>query len=242
MTKDCLNASHHLNNLNRQQRRAVTHGVKNGTAADIDPLLVIAGAGSGKTKTLSHRAAHLVVKGMDPRRILLLTFSRHAAEEMTERVKKVTEAALGGRQIELPWSGTFHADRGTADPGICRPDWSEAGFHDPRSARRCRFDEFGSAGPWAIGNGIPIPDEEHLPEHIFVRRQFSHVTEARVGEALPIVCPMDTRIARAFSLLREREASAGCPRLRRPPVALGPDDGRSPSGRQNQKPISIMFS
>ena len=108
MTKDCLNASHHLNNLNRQQRRAVTHGVKNGTAADIDPLLVIAGAGSGKTKTLSHRAAHLVVKGMDPRRILLLTFSRHAAEEMTERVKKVTEAALGGRQIELPWSGTFH--------------------------------------------------------------------------------------------------------------------------------------
>ena len=109
MTKDCLNNSYHLNNLNRQQHRAATHGLKNGPAADIDPLLVIAGAGSGKTKTLSHRAAHLVVKGMDPARILLLTFSRHAAEEMTDRVKKATEAALGGRQIELPWSGTFHA-------------------------------------------------------------------------------------------------------------------------------------
>jgi DNA helicase II / ATP-dependent DNA helicase PcrA len=109
MTKDFSNASYHLKNLNRQQRRAATHGLKNGPAADIDPLLVIAGAGSGKTKTLSHRAAHLVVKGMDPRRILLLTFSRHAAEEMAYQVKKVTEAALGGHQIELPWSGTFHA-------------------------------------------------------------------------------------------------------------------------------------
>jgi DNA helicase II / ATP-dependent DNA helicase PcrA len=46
---------------------------------------------------------------MDPRRILLLTFSRHAAEEMAYQVKKVTEAALGGDHIELPWSGTFHA-------------------------------------------------------------------------------------------------------------------------------------
>jgi DNA helicase-2/ATP-dependent DNA helicase PcrA len=46
---------------------------------------------------------------MDPRRILLLTFSRQAAAEMTERVKKVAEAALSGHEIELPWSGTFHA-------------------------------------------------------------------------------------------------------------------------------------
>jgi DNA helicase II / ATP-dependent DNA helicase PcrA len=46
---------------------------------------------------------------MDHRRILLLTFSRRAAEEMTHRVKQITEAALDGRQIDLPWSGTFHA-------------------------------------------------------------------------------------------------------------------------------------
>jgi len=51
----------------------------------------------------------MVMKGIDPRRILLLTFSRRAAEEMTHRVKQITEAALGGRQIDLPWSGTFHA-------------------------------------------------------------------------------------------------------------------------------------
>jgi DNA helicase-2/ATP-dependent DNA helicase PcrA len=98
-----------LKKLNRQQRRAVMHGLKNGPTNDICPLLVIAGAGSGKTKTLAHRVAHMVVKGMDPRRILLLTFSRRTAEEMTHRVKQITETALGGRQIDLPWSGTFHA-------------------------------------------------------------------------------------------------------------------------------------
>ena len=101
--------SQYLKGLNRQQRRAVTHGRKNGLSRDLDPLLVIAGAGSGKTKTLAHRTAHLVVKGMDPQRILLLTFSRRAAEEMNNRVKRITTQALGARQIDLPWSGTFHA-------------------------------------------------------------------------------------------------------------------------------------
>jgi DNA helicase-2/ATP-dependent DNA helicase PcrA len=99
----------YLKKLNRQQRRAVMHGLKNGPAADIEPLLIIAGAGSGKTSTLASRVAHMVVKGVDPRRILLLTFSRRAAEEMTHRVKQISETALNRRQIDLPWSGTFHA-------------------------------------------------------------------------------------------------------------------------------------
>ena len=101
--------SKYLKSLNRRQRRAVMHGLENGPTNDIDPLLVIAGAGSGTTKALAHRVAHMVVKGMDPQRILLLTFSRRAAEEMTHRVKQISEVALGGRQIGLPWSGTFHA-------------------------------------------------------------------------------------------------------------------------------------
>jgi DNA helicase-2/ATP-dependent DNA helicase PcrA len=69
----------YLTDLNREQRRAVKHGVKDGSAIDAGPLLVIAGAGSGKTKTLAHRVAHLVVNDIDPHRILLLTFSRRAA-------------------------------------------------------------------------------------------------------------------------------------------------------------------
>jgi DNA helicase II / ATP-dependent DNA helicase PcrA len=99
----------YLADLNEEQRRAVKHGVKDGSAVDSRPLLVIAGAGSGKTKTLAHRVAHLVVNGIDPHRILLLTFSRRAALDMTGRVKRITGAALGIGQVDLPWAGTFHA-------------------------------------------------------------------------------------------------------------------------------------
>src|SRR5690606_15177227 len=74
-------APSYLDALNSEQRRAVLHGTEPGTAAA--PLLVIAGAGSGKTNTLAHRVAHLVVNGADPLRILLLTFSRRAAAEMS---------------------------------------------------------------------------------------------------------------------------------------------------------------
>jgi DNA helicase-2/ATP-dependent DNA helicase PcrA len=70
-------ATAYLETLNPEQRRAVEHGTAGGLAAP--PLLVIAGAGSGKTNTLAHRVAHLIVQGADPRRILLMTFSRRAA-------------------------------------------------------------------------------------------------------------------------------------------------------------------
>jgi DNA helicase II / ATP-dependent DNA helicase PcrA len=99
----------YLDDLNAQQRQAVKHGIKDGEAINAGPLLVIAGAGSGKTKTLAYRVAHLVVNGVDPRRVLLLTFSRRAAEEMTRRVERITKAALGVGQVDLPWAGTFHA-------------------------------------------------------------------------------------------------------------------------------------
>ena len=62
------------------------------------PLLIIAGAGSGKTNTLAHRVAHLIVKGADPRRILLMTFSRRAAAEMTRRVERIAGEVLGRRR------------------------------------------------------------------------------------------------------------------------------------------------
>lgn len=95
-----------------EQRHAVKHGVKDGSAIDAKPLLLIAGAGTGKTKTLAHRVAHLIVNGVDAHRILLLTFSRRAAVDMTGRVKRITAAALGTRQIDLPWAGTFHSALG----------------------------------------------------------------------------------------------------------------------------------
>jgi DNA helicase-2/ATP-dependent DNA helicase PcrA len=102
-------AHEYLADLNTEQRHAVEHGIDAECATTAPPLLVIAGAGSGKTKTLAHRVAHLVVSGVDPHRILLLTFTRRAAEEMIRRVKRITATALGGQQVDLPWSGTFHA-------------------------------------------------------------------------------------------------------------------------------------
>ncbi len=97
----------YLSDLNREQRRAVKHGVSDGSALGAKPLLVIAGAGTGKTKTLAHRVAHLIVNGADAHRILLLTFSRRAALDMTGRVKRITAAALGTRQIDLPWASAL---------------------------------------------------------------------------------------------------------------------------------------
>ncbi len=100
-----------LAKLNIAQRQAVEHGAQTPHAPP-GALLVIAGAGSGKTNTLAHRVANLVVKGADPRRILLLTFSRRAAQEMTRRVTRIATAALGTRAAlaqGLTWAGTFHS-------------------------------------------------------------------------------------------------------------------------------------
>ena len=98
--------------LNPAQRRAVEYGIGADGAAH-GPLLVIAGAGSGKTLTLAARVARLVLAGADPARILMLTFSRRAAVEMERRVGRVLNEALGLAPARgaprLAWCGTFHA-------------------------------------------------------------------------------------------------------------------------------------
>ena len=100
----------YLERLNPAQRRAVEYGVDAGGAGG--PLLIIAGAGSGKTNTLANRVGHLIVNGADPRRILLMTFSRRAAGEMARRVERMCRDALGTRAAAmtdaLTWAGTFH--------------------------------------------------------------------------------------------------------------------------------------
>ncbi|HVO86958.1 MAG TPA: ATP-dependent helicase [Casimicrobiaceae bacterium] len=100
-----------LASLNAQQRAAVEHGCDAGPGA-ADPLLVIAGAGSGKTNTLAYRVAWLVARGADPQRLLLLTFSRRAAAEMERRAGRILQKVLGltgQRPPALPWAGTFHS-------------------------------------------------------------------------------------------------------------------------------------
>ena len=98
-----------FDNLNDPQRAAVLHG----DDGDRRALLVIAGAGSGKTMTLAARVAHLIRRGADPHRLLLLTFSRRAAGEMVHRAGRLLHTTLGlpatTRPPSLPWAGTFHA-------------------------------------------------------------------------------------------------------------------------------------
>ena len=88
-----------LETLNPRQREAACFGNS--------PLLIIAGAGTGKTNTLAHRVAHLVLQQVPAERILLLTFTRRAALEMTRRAQRIAGEAL--KEVKLPWSGTFHS-------------------------------------------------------------------------------------------------------------------------------------
>jgi len=81
--------------LNQEQLEVIHNGD--------GPCLVLAGAGSGKTRTITYRVAYLLEHGIEPDQILLLTFTNKAAKEMNERVSVLT-----GGKIKMPWSGTFH--------------------------------------------------------------------------------------------------------------------------------------
>jgi DNA helicase II / ATP-dependent DNA helicase PcrA len=107
--------------LTGEQRDAVAWGGRGPDGGfDSPPLLVIAGAGTGKTATIAHRVAHLVLQGVDPDRILMLSFSRRAAQEMTRRAGRIAAQALAGGRgaglgpgaaaaLRLRWAGTFHS-------------------------------------------------------------------------------------------------------------------------------------
>ncbi len=102
-------------NLSEQQKKAVLHMGS--------PSLVVAGAGSGKTRTLTAKIAYLVEKGFNPERILAITFTNKAAEEMKERLVKQTGLPIS----RFPWVRTFHS----ACYKILRVHCSKLGYHNP---------------------------------------------------------------------------------------------------------------
>src|ERR1700681_3241057 len=113
-----MSTAPHLEKPNSPQRKAVSYGeVQPQNGLKSGPLLIVAGAGTGKTDTLAHRVAHLAIHGVDPGRILLLTFTRRAAGEMRRRAHDILRQALNdtlGNKAQamlqrLNWAGTFHS-------------------------------------------------------------------------------------------------------------------------------------
>ncbi|MEN6459428.1 MAG: ATP-dependent helicase [Thermoguttaceae bacterium] len=97
---ECATIDDLLAGLNPQQRTAATHGD--------GPLLIVAGAGTGKTATLVHRVAWLIAGGVDPSRLLLLTFTRRAAAEMLRRAECLLRR-MGRPGAGRVWGGTYHS-------------------------------------------------------------------------------------------------------------------------------------
>ena len=131
--------------LNGEQLAAVT--------APDGPVLVIAAAGTGKTRTLTYRVAYLVEQGVDPQRILLLTFTNKAAREMLERAQLLVGEAVGGL-----WGGTFHHManrmlRRHADALGYRSDYTILDQDDARTLVKQALDRMNLAG-----RNIPKPD------------------------------------------------------------------------------------
>lgn len=99
----------HLETLTSEQSEVVLHGCEGDTILAAEPLLVLAGAGTGKTTTLSAFATHRISLGVNPSRILVLAFNLAAAREIDQRISKMVWAAAGNRKKGSPRCATFHA-------------------------------------------------------------------------------------------------------------------------------------
>ncbi len=135
--------------LNEQQRAVVLAGG--------GPLLVIAGAGSGKTHTLTYRVAHLVEQGVDPSRILLLTFTNKAARSMTDRVSSL----LGGELGKI-WGGTFHSVANR----ILRQDGNLLGY--PRDYTIIDTEDGATLMRACLAEALPNPDKRLPKPKVFM--------------------------------------------------------------------------
>ena len=225
-----------LATLNAEQRRAVEHG-----AGEARPLLIIAGAGSGKTNTLAHRVAHLIVHGADPRRILLLTFSRRAAAEMTRRVERIAAQALAGsRRRDGAGPGLVgHLPRDRRAPAArIRPgDRPRPRLHDPRSRGFGRPDQPDPPRPRLLQDREAVSRQGHLPRHLFARGQHRDVARGGAGRVVPWCARLGRRAARAVRRLCRGQAAPERARLRRPAALLGAHDGRCDDRRRGRRPL-----
>jgi len=181
--------------LNPQQHQAVT--------AAPGPALVIAGAGSGKTRTLTFRVAYLVENGVSPSNILLLTFTNKAAREMLERVTALVPHDLAGL-----WSGTFHS----IGNRILRSNTEAAGFRTGFSIMD-REDQQDMMDSVIASAGIDTKDKR-FPKGEVLTDIYSYAinTNRGIGEVLaekyPYFIPLEAEIAGLQTKYEDRKRSA----------------------------------
>src|SRR5215204_5533801 len=150
----------YLEELNEPQREAVLH--KDG------PIMIVAGAGSGKTKVLTTRIAHLLATGIDAFNILALTFTNKAAREMKERVERI----LGNNEARNLYIGTFHS----VFARILRFEAEKIGF--PRNFTIYDTDDAKSVVKTVI-NELNLDDKHYKPNIVYNR--ISSAKNALVG-------------------------------------------------------------
>ena len=203
----------YLEKLNAQQRKAVEHGL----CGEVLPLLVIAGAGSGKTDTLAHRVAHLLANGVDPSRVLLLTFSRRAAAEMIRRVERVARRVMGAAAeamtASLEWAGTFHgigarllrehAGAIGLNPSFTIHDRQDSADLMNTCPKRSRLFRHGRA----------IPSEGNLSLDLFALREFANANRGGHSSPLPVVLGLGGGAQGVVSRLCRDEAAPERARL-----------------------------
>src|SRR3954466_7658054 len=140
----------YLSELNDRQKEAVLH---------MDgPLMIIAGAGSGKTKVLTTRITHLMANGVDAFNILALTFTNKAAAEMKERVEKI----LGNNEARNLYIGTFHS----VFARILRAEADKLGY--PRNFTIYDTDDARSVVKTVV-NELGLDDKQYKPNVVYNR-------------------------------------------------------------------------
>jgi DNA helicase-2/ATP-dependent DNA helicase PcrA len=198
------------------------------------PLLVVAGAGTGKTLTLAARVAWLVAQGVDPQRLLLLTFSRRAAGEMARRAGRLLHASLGLSTRTpppvLPWCGTFHS----VGARLLREEAARIGLPEGFTVLdRADAQDLMAMARQSLGLAASETRFPMAPTCLAIHSRCINTRQPLatvLARNLPLVRHARGRAGALFAGLWRGQAAAAQPGLRRPAAGLvAPDAARPPS-------------
>ncbi len=203
--------------LNAAQLEAATFGTlapENDAARGVaaGPLLVIAGAGTGKTNTLAHRVAFLLLHRVAPERIVLLTFTRRAAQEMLQRAERITQrslrdaprsAAFHPNATRMMWSGTFHSIGNRLLREYAHVLGLDSAFSVIDRGDAADLIDLQRQALGLAKQSKALPAQGHVPRDLFPSRQHARHPCADVGSELSVVCRVARRAHAAVSRVRQ---------------------------------------